>query len=60
MFQVAIVIHVLLSSALAGSAVVLLLVLGMDAPMQIVAAAVAGFVAAIPASVLVARRLTGA
>jgi multisubunit Na+/H+ antiporter MnhF subunit len=59
MFQVALVIHVFLSTTLTGSAVVLLLVRGPNAPMQIVAAA-AGFVAVIPASVLVARRLAGA
>lgn len=60
MLWLTLIIHVFLGSTIAGSAVILALVLGMTTTQPIVAAAILGFLAAIPASWLLAKRLAQA
>ncbi len=57
MLALALVIHIFLGSTLAGSAVIVALVLGADSALPLVGAAILGFVAAVPASWLIAKRL---
>lgn len=55
----ALIIHIFLGSTIAGAAVVAVLALGYGTLWPIVIAALAGFVAAAPASWLIARRISG-
>ncbi|MCI5095506.1 MAG: CTP synthetase [Rhodobacteraceae bacterium] len=51
-------LHIFLGSTLAGSVVIAALVMGYDSMMQILVAAVLGFVAAFPLSVVVAKKIS--
>ena len=51
------ILHIFLGSTLAGSAVIAVLVMGYDSLSAILIAVAAGYVAAFPASVLIARRI---
>jgi putative flippase GtrA len=53
------IVHIFLGSTLAGTAVIAVLVMGYTTVLPIVLAAAVGFVAAFPASYLVARKLEG-
>lgn len=57
MVRLALILHLLIGSSLAGAAVIAALVLGLDTLKPILVAAAVGFVAAVPASWVVARRL---
>ncbi len=59
MLPLMLIVHIFLGSTLAGTAVIAVLVMGYTAVLPIVLAAVVGFVAAFPASYLVARKLEG-
>lgn len=59
MSPLTLIIHIFLGSTLAGSAVVAVLAMGYASWTTILIAAVVGFVAAFPASYLVARKLEG-
>ncbi len=59
MSPLTLILHIFLGSTLAGSAVIAVLVLGYVSWMTMLIAAVAGFVAAFPASYMVARKLEG-
>ena len=59
MLPLMLIIHIFLGSTLAGSAVIIALILGYDTLIPIIAAAALGFAAAIPASYAIARRLAG-
>lgn len=54
-----IILHLFIGSTLAGSAVIAVLAAGMGTLMPILWAALAGFVAAIPVSIMVAKALKG-
>ncbi len=58
MLALTLLIHIFLGSTLAGSAVIAALTLGYDTLMPILISAGVGFVAAIPASWLLARKLS--
>ena len=57
MLRLASMLYSLIGTTLAGSAVVVALVIGQDTLVPIVVAAALGFVAALPATYLVARKL---
>lgn len=57
MVALTLIIHIFLGSTLAGSAVILALVLGYTTAVPIVVAALLGFAVALPASWLIAKRL---
>lgn len=59
MLPLMLIVHIFLGSTLAGTAVIAVLVMGYTAVLPIVLAAALGFVAAFPASYLVARKLEG-
>ncbi len=59
MLPLMLIVHIFLGSALAGTAVIAVLVMGYTTVLPIVLAAAVGFVAAFPASYLVARKLEG-
>ncbi len=59
MLPLMLIVHIFLGSTLAGIAVIAVLVMGHTAVLPIVLAAAVGFVAAFPASYLVARKLEG-
>ncbi|MBO9435764.1 CTP synthetase [Ruegeria sp. R13_0] len=59
MLPLMLIVHIFLGSTLAGTAVIAVLVMGYTAVLPIVLAAAVGFVAAFPASYLVARKLEG-
>lgn len=58
MLPLILILHIFLGSTLAGSAVIAVLAAGYDTLTPILIAAAAGFVAAFPVSVLVARKLS--
>ncbi|MEL6197829.1 MAG: CTP synthetase [Pseudomonadota bacterium] len=58
MHRLAFILFAMIGVTLAGSAIVVMLVLGFDTLTPIVVAAVLGFAVAVPASIAVARRLT--
>ena len=57
MFRLASLLYSLISTSLAGTFIIVALVSGQDTLYPILAAAIAGFVVAAPASWLVARQL---
>ncbi len=59
MLPLMLIIHIFLGSTAAGSAIVVALVLGYDTTVPIVVAAVVGFLASVPASWMIAKRLAG-
>lgn len=59
MLPLMLIVHIFLGSTLAGTAVIAVLVMGYTTVLPIVLAAAVGFVAAFPASYLVARKLEG-
>lgn len=59
MLRLALMLYSLISTTLAGSAVVVALVAGFDGLQGILTAAALGFAAAVPASLLVAKKLAG-
>lgn len=59
MLPLMLIIHIFLGSTAAGSAIVVALVLGYDTTVPIVVAAAVGFLASIPASWMIAKRLAG-
>ncbi len=59
MLPLMLIVHIFLGSTLAGTVVIAVLVMGYTAVLPIVLAAMVGFVAAFPASYLVARKLEG-
>lgn len=54
-----IILHLFIGSTLAGSGVIAVLVMGYGTLMPILWAALAGFVVAIPVSVMISRALKG-
>lgn len=58
MLRLASMLYSLIGTTLAGSAVVVALVIGQDTLKPIVAAAVIGFIAAVPVTWAVAKKLT--
>lgn len=60
MFKLASILYSLVGTTLAGSAVVVSLVAGYDTLVPILIAATAGFLVALPASLVVARMITRA
>ncbi|MCV6586269.1 MAG: CTP synthetase [Marinibacterium sp.] len=58
MLPLTLLIHIFVGSTLAGSAVIVALVMGYTSAAAILAAAAIGFVAAFPASWLVARKIS--
>ena len=59
MFGLAGILYSLVATTLAGSAIVVALVMGYDTLVPLVVAAGIGFVAALPASYVIARKLGG-
>jgi hypothetical protein len=59
MFRLAGILYSLISTTLAGSAIVVSLVLGYDTLVPLLIAAGIGFVAALPASLIVAKQMRG-
>jgi len=59
MSPLTLILHIFLGSTLSGSAVIAVLVMGFASWTTMLFAAVVGFVAAFPVSVLVARKLEG-
>ncbi|WP_170572751.1 CTP synthetase [Ruegeria atlantica] len=59
MSPLTLILHIFLGSTLAGSAVIAVLVMGHASWAAMLLAAVVGFIAAFPVSVLVARKLEG-
>ncbi|ROU03587.1 CTP synthetase [Histidinibacterium lentulum] len=59
MIRLAVTLHSLIGTTLAGSLVTAVLVAGYGTLAPILAAAALGFLAAIPASLLVAKRILG-
>lgn len=59
MLPLALLIHIFVGSTLAGSAVIAVLTLGYGTLTPILVAAVAGFVAGVPASWVIAKKLAG-
>jgi len=57
MFALTLIIHIFVGSTLAGSAIVAALVAGFDTTVPIVVAGLAGFVAGLPASWLIAKKI---
>ncbi len=57
MLPLTLIIHIFLGSTLAGSAIVVALVAGLDTTVPIVTAGLAGFLVAIPASWMIAKKL---
>lgn len=58
MLALTLIIHIFLGSTLAGSAIVLALVMGFDTALPIVTAGVVGFLVGFPVSWIVAKRLS--
>ena len=58
MFRLALLLHIFIGSTLAGSAVVVALVMGKDTLYPILIAALIGFVVSIPVSWVIARKLS--
>lgn len=58
MFRLAAVLYVLIASALAGSAVIAVLSMGMVDARSIIGAAVAGALVSVPAAWLVAKKIS--
>ncbi|MEV8465183.1 CTP synthetase [Fluviibacterium sp. DFM31] len=58
MFRLALLLHIVIGATLAGTVIVVALVLGYDTLTPILIAAGLGFLAAIPASIVVARALS--
>ncbi|MBE1284961.1 MAG: CTP synthetase [Rhodobacteraceae bacterium] len=58
MLPLILLIHIFLGSTIAGSAVIAVLVMGYDTLTPILLAAGVGFVAAFPASMMIARKLS--
>lgn len=59
MFRLATILYSIISTTLAGSAIIASLVMGYDTVTPILVAASLGFVAAIPVSYFVAKQITG-
>jgi putative flippase GtrA len=59
MLRLAALLFIVVGASLAGILIVAALVAGLDTARPIVIAAAIGFAAAVPVSLLVARRLTG-
>ncbi len=59
MLPLMLIIHLFLGATLAGSAIIVALIFGYGTTMPILAAGVVGFVAAFPASWIVAKKLSG-
>jgi len=59
MLRLGMIIYALTGPTLAGSAIVAMLVVGQDTLLPIVAAAVGGFAAAVPATWLITRKIAG-
>lgn len=59
MFSLALLLHIVIGSTLAGTAIIVSLVMGFDTTMPILLAGAAGFIAAVPVSYFVARALNG-
>lgn len=59
MIRLAIVLHSIIATTLAGSAIIVALVMGYDTLTPILMSAGIGFVAAIPASLFVAKQILG-
>jgi predicted PurR-regulated permease PerM len=57
MFRIALLLFSMIATTLAGSAVVVALTLGYDTLVPVLAAAAAGFVAALPVTWIVARQI---
>ena len=57
MFRLALILHIFIGSTLAGSAVIAALVMGDSTLWTILIAALAGVVAAVPVSAIIARKL---
>lgn len=57
MFRLALILHVFIGATLAGTAVVVTLVVGYDTPLALMGAVLLGFIVATPISVAIARRL---
>ena len=58
MYRLALLLHIFIGSTLAGTGVIVALVIGKDTLMPILLSALIGFVLSIPASILVAKRLS--
>lgn len=58
MFKLASILYSVVGSSLAGTAVVISLVAGYDTLVPILIAAGAGFLVALPASIIVAKKMT--
>ncbi|MGI1660828.1 CTP synthetase [Palleronia sp. KMU-117] len=58
MLPLMLIIHIFLGSTIAGSAIILALVLGYDTLVPIAIAGIAGFVLSFPVSWMVAKRLS--
>jgi predicted PurR-regulated permease PerM len=59
MFRIALLLFSMIATTLAGSAIVVALTMGYDTLVPVLAAAAIGFVAAIPVTWAVARRIAG-
>lgn len=59
MFRLAAVIYILLGATLAGIFIIAALTVGLDTAQPITYAAIAGFVAALPISWIVAKQING-
>ncbi|PRZ48932.1 CTP synthetase [Tritonibacter scottomollicae] len=59
MLRLALILHIFIGSTLAGSAVIAALVTGYSTLWSILIAALAGFIAAVPVSAIIARKLYG-
>lgn len=58
MIRLASVLYSIISTTLAGSAIIAVLVMGYDTLVPILIAAAVGFIAALPASYFVAKQIT--
>ena len=58
MYRLALLLHIFIGSTLAGTGVIVALVIGKDTLMPILLSALIGFVLSIPASLLIARHLS--
>lgn len=59
MFSLASMLYSLISTTLAGTAIIISLVMGYDTLVPLLIAAAIGFVAALPASLFVAKQMQG-
>jgi predicted PurR-regulated permease PerM len=59
MFRIALLLFSMIATTLAGSAIVVALTMGYDTLVPVLAAAAIGFVAAIPVTWALARRIAG-